>query len=192
MFLVTYTGKPFDYQNITPESIDVEDIIHALPRINRFIGHSKRAYTVAEHTIWCLAMAEELGYTTRQKLLVFLHDFPEAYTGDCPTPLKRLLPEFKEIEEKIETALYQRLGVTPPTYEEHLHIKRIDWTMLALEMRDLTLHDHTEYINAYTYEEIMEDEAFNIHKVGISEEESMHMLKLIFKDLLMDYLVGEK
>ena len=187
MKLTTYTGKHFDYNDITPESIDVLDITHALPRINRFIGHSSRAYSVAEHTFCCYVMADVLGYTTRQKLLTLIHDFPEAYTGDCPTPLKVLLPQFKEIEEKVENALYAHLNIEPPTEEEHLLVKRIDITMLAIEMRDLTLHNHMDYVGDLTYINILSNSLFTISEQGFTEVELQEHVLNLFNKLLSEY-----
>ncbi|MER2006522.1 MAG: hypothetical protein ABS939_03640 [Psychrobacillus sp.] len=184
--LVTYTGKDFDYNNITKESICIDDIIHSLTRINRFIGHSKRAYTVAEHLFLCVIMAGELGYSAREKLLVLTHDFPEAYTGDCPTPLKQLLPEFKVIESKIEKALYEHLGIAPPTEEEHLKVKRIDNTMLVIEMRDMTLHDYSKYINELTHVELLDDIGFKVWENGYSEKQLQRFLHQEFSELMED------
>jgi 5'-deoxynucleotidase YfbR-like HD superfamily hydrolase len=182
--LVTYTGKKFDYNNITKDSICIEDIIHSLPRINRFIGHSTRAYTDAEHLLLCLVMAEKLGYSPRLKLLTFIHDFPEAYTGDFPTPLKKLMPELKELEKKIEKALYEHLEIEPPTEVEHQLVKRIDNTMLVIEMRDLTLHDYEIYINDSTYLELLDDDDFKIGLVGYDEKQLQNMLSEIFNSLI--------
>lgn len=154
--LVTYTGKLIDYDNITKDDICLEDIAHALVKINRFNGHSSRAYTVAEHSIRCLQMAIILGYTNRQKLLVFIHDFTEAYVGDCPAPLKRKLNRFVEIEADVERAIYEHFNIEPPTEEEYRLIKKIDLTMLAIEMRDLTLHKYENFINENTYSEVIE------------------------------------
>lgn len=145
MHIKTYQGIAFDYTNPTKEMINETDIIYALSRINRFVGHSKRAYSVAEHSILCLNMANHLGYTDREKFLVLIHDFTEAYVGDCPAPLKRMLPEFSFIEEKVENAIYEYLGIEPPTAEEYEKIKVIDLTALVVEMRDLTDHDYTEF-----------------------------------------------
>lgn len=175
---VTYTGKLFDYNNITKESICIDDIFHSLSRINRFIGHSKRPYTVAEHLLRCLDMANDLEYSPRIKLLTFVHDFAEAYTGDCPTPLKDLLPEFRVIEKNVETALYEFLEIEPPTEEEHLLVKRIDNTMLVIEMRDLTLHDHTVYISDLTYMENIESGEYDIKDDLNLSEETLQLLLL--------------
>lgn len=167
--LTTYTGRNFDYNNITKESINIEDIFLSLPRLNRFVGHSSRAYSVGEHTYFCLMMAKKLGYTQREQFLTFIHDFTEAYVGDCPSPLKRLIPDYSLIESKVELAICEYLNIEPPTEEEYLKVKRIDMTMLVIEMRDLTLHDYSSFVNEYTHTEMLEDEYFNIKTWKIKE-----------------------
>ena len=186
-YIITYTGKKFDYLNITPDSIDIDDIIHALPRINRFVGHSSRPYSVGEHTIYCYTMAQKLGYTPRQQLVTFLHDFTEAYVGDCPSPLKKLLPSFEEIEYEVERAIYQKLNIPMPTEEEYELIKKVDLTMLVIEMRDLTLHNHEEFINDYIYTNMLEDNEFKLsRKAHYKEEDIQLLLKMIFRKLMND------
>lgn len=162
MSLVTHKGIEFDYINPTKEMIDVDDIIHSLININRFIGHSSRAYSVGEHTFYCFMMAQMLGYTTREKLLVLIHDFTEAYVGDCPTPLKKLLPEFALIEEKVENAICERFGIEPPTEEEFKKIKAIDMTMLVVEMRDLTEHSWENFVNEQVIAGMLSQDYLNL------------------------------
>lgn len=181
--LVTYTGKIFDYENITPDSICLDDIIHAICKLNRFVGHSSRPYTVGEHTYYCWLMAEKLGLDTKQKLQVLMHDFTEAYVGDCPSPLKKLLKEFKTIEEKVEHAIWEHFGMPLPTEEEHKLIKRIDLTMLVIEMRDLTLHDYKYFITENTYLEFLEDSDFNLNGGNPPHKLENVALELVLKDL---------
>jgi len=184
-YIITYTGKKFDYLNITPDSVDIYDIIHALPRINRFVGHSCRPYSVGEHTIYCYTMAKELGYTPRQQLVTFLHDFTEAYVGDCPSPLKKLLPFFEEIEHEVEKAIYQKLNIPMPTEEEYELIKKVDLTMLVIEMRDLTLHDHEEFINNFIYQDMLKNPNFVLNKkLFFKEKDIQFLLKMIFNTLM--------
>ncbi|QPK89703.1 hypothetical protein IEN91_04440 [Bacillus velezensis] len=147
MPLVTYSGIEFNHLNPTKEMINIDDIVTALHRLNRFVGHSSRAYNVAEHSFNCFRMAGLLGYSDREKFLTLIHDFTEAYVGDCPTPLKMLLPDFSAIEKKVELAIYDYLDISPPTEEEETKIKVVDLTMLAIEMRDLTHHDWREFTN---------------------------------------------
>lgn len=193
--LVTYTGKVFDYNNITKESICVDDIAHSLSHINRFVGHSSRPYSVGEHVLWCQHMANELGYSARLKLLTLIHDFEEAYTGDCPTPLKVLLPEFSVIAKKVEKAIYENIGIEPPTPEEKYLIKRIDLTMLAIEMRDLTLHTYEEFIDEHTHTEFLVNDSFELNK---KQYDSVHPkrisngIRMAYQQLLFETLLEEQ
>lgn len=163
MSLVTYKGIKFDYLNPTPEMIDIDDIIQSLTRLNRFVGHSKRPYSVAEHSYYCYTMAKRLGYSNREQLLTLIHDFTEAYVGDCPAPLKELLPMFSSIESKVEEAICKHIGIEPPTPEEHRKIKRIDLTMLFIEMRDLTKHSEELFLSDAIYSEFLSDAYFSLN-----------------------------
>jgi uncharacterized protein len=184
MTLVTYTGRTFDFDNITKDSIYIPDVLHSLPRINRFIGHSTRPYSVGEHTFLGLIMAEKLGYTPTQKLHWFIHDFTEAYVGDCPSPLKRKLPLFSAIEEEVEDAILEYLNLEPLTEEEYYMVKRIDMTMLVLEMRDLTLHDWTKFIDHHTYIEMLEDDDFKIGGKPWDDRKLTKILEELYDNLL--------
>lgn len=191
MTLVTYTGRIFNYDNITKEDIHIPDILHSLPRINRFIGHSSRPYSVGEHTFLGLIMAEKLQLTPIQRLHWFKHDFTEAYVGDCPTPLKKLIPKFKEIEKEVESAIEKYLGLPPMTEEEKLLVKRIDNTMLVLEMRDLTLHDYNAYVNKFTYLEMLDDDDFNISGRPLDDRVLANVLEKLYNNLMEEIEIEE-
>lgn len=157
--IITYSGKCFDYNNITKESIDKIDITMALTRLNRFTGHTARPYSVAEHTYNCYRLAKELNYSIREQFLVFIHDFAEVYCGDVNTSLKNLLPEYKKIERQIELAICDYFGIKPPTKEEEKMIKVVDYTMLIIEMRDLTRYDYrkkAECLKGYVDDKLVE------------------------------------
>lgn len=186
MSLVTYKGTEFNYHNPTPQMIDVEDILRSLPRLNRFVGHSSRAYSVGEHSFMCLVMAELMGFSAREQLLVFIHDFTEAYVSDCPAPLKRLLPDFAEYEAKVEDVIYQYIGIEPPTEEEQKKIKRIDLTMLVIEMRDLTVHAYENFINEYTYISVLDAPELQLFEDDVmSEKDLRELLHICYDKLVM-------
>lgn len=185
MSLVTYKGTEFDYLNPTPKMVDIEDILRSIVRLNRFVGHSARAYSVGEHTFYCYAMAVKLGYSLREQLLVLVHDFTEAYVSDCPAPLKRLLPDFSKIEARVEDVIYQYIGIEPPTEEEQLKIKRVDLTMLVVEMRDLTVHQWENFINDYTYEEVLDEQILKLYQdTTVNEDRLRYVLQGIYDGLV--------
>lgn len=80
-----------------PQSRDVRitDIAHSLALQNRFLGHTKHPYSVAQHSLNCLLVARtfysEYNEDNEWLLQVLLHDAAEAYIGDIATPVKKVL-----------------------------------------------------------------------------------------------------
>ena len=127
----TITGRRFDYA--TPENykFDIEEIAHALSQLCRFTGHTKEFYSVAQHSVmvsWLLP--PEL------RLIGLLHDAAEAFVGDINAPLKQLLPQVKELENRIQAAIYKQYGVVD-TIRAAAMVKEADIRMLMTEKRDL-------------------------------------------------------
>lgn len=182
MMLTYATGTEFDYKNFTKDNVHTNDIFLSLARINRFIGHASRPYSVGEHTINCYKMAKKLDYTNREKLLVFIHDWTEAYVGDCVTDLKSMMPMFKEVEHDVEIAICEYLGIEPPTEEENKKIKLVDYTMMLIEMRNITKHKWMERINDNTIVDMFYDEFFKEFEER-DEWYVIHELNDIFKSL---------
>jgi len=181
--IITYTGRYFDYHNITKESIHIDDIAHSLARQTRYLAHTMRSYTVGEHTLRGLMIASYLNLSTRQHLYWLIHDFTEAYVGDCPSPLKKLLPAFQEIEGKVAEAILEYAGLPPMTEEEERIVHMIDRTMLVLEMRELTHHDPAEYMND-VFHEIIEDPNFMVTKYHFDETYINYAIRNHYNELL--------
>lgn len=131
-------------------------------------------------------MAEKLGYTALERFLWFTHDFTEAYVNDCPAPLKRLLPEFIAIEAQVEQAILEYFGLPALTDEQFNKVKRIDMTMLVIEMRDLTLHDHVEFIDHHTYLDILKDDDFKLGMTPPDDLALSNLLKELYNDLVRE------
>ena len=84
----TISGRRVDLLDPDPADIGIDDIAWALSRIPRFNGHTRFAYSVAQH---CVLGAQYLHHqpgakTTRNALIFLLHDAHEAYIGDITTP----------------------------------------------------------------------------------------------------------
>lgn len=124
-YLCTYTGRHFDYQNITPDNIHIEDIAHALANIPRFNGHTSYFYSVAQHSLLVSRLvAPEIA------LDALLHDAAESYLCDIPSPLKKLLPDYQRIEAQVHAAICKKFNIsaqTPPA------VKHADLIALATE-----------------------------------------------------------
>lgn len=123
-YIRTHSHKIFDYLNIDINQIDIEDIATALSHIPRWLGHTNKFYSVAQHCCWCY------DNTKGDKVEALMHDATEAYVSDIPTPLKALLPDYKEMENKVALAIANKFNFNYP-YSEETHI--VDKSALKLE-----------------------------------------------------------
>lgn len=85
---LTFTGRMVDPLNLRVEDVHEADVAHALAHVNRFGGHARRAYSVAQHSLACSRLAAVLDRSTVAQLAALLHDAAEAYLGDVIAPIK--------------------------------------------------------------------------------------------------------
>lgn len=125
----TFSGIYFNLLNPCPEDVRIDDIAHALANLCRFGGHTRRFYSVAQHS---LLVAELVPPGLAFQAL--LHDAAEAYCGDMVSPLKMCVPGYVTIQKRIEAAIAERFNIPAELPDE---IKRADLVALATERRDL-------------------------------------------------------
>lgn len=130
----TFTGKAIDLVNFTEDDVRLPDIAHALSMINRFTGHTRFPYSVAQHSVMVSRIVEE-----RHALWGLLHDASEAYLGDVSTPLKMMLPSYRELEDHVQRTIATKFGLRWPMPHE---IKEADLRALMSEKRDLIPGGH--------------------------------------------------
>ncbi|ENA4031748.1 5'-deoxynucleotidase, partial [Escherichia coli] len=104
-----------------------------------------------------------------------MHDATEAYCQDIPAPLKRLLPDYKRMEEKIDAVIREKYGL-PPVMSTP--VKYADLIMLATERRDLGLDDGSFWP---VLEGIPATEMFNVIPLAPGHAYGMFMER--FKEL---------
>lgn len=131
------SGKHFNFLNITPESICIEDIAASLSNICRFTGHLQDFYSVAQHSVY-------VSYLVPPEfaLEALLHDAAEAYCNDIASPLKALLPDYRRIEKSVESAIAAKFSLPG---EMSSQVKNADLIMLATERRDFDIDDGTPW-----------------------------------------------
>ena len=128
-WMQTYSGKQFYAFEPTVDSICINDIAHALSNLCRYNGHTKKFYSVAEHSIH---VSNLLAVNNDKEIMKIglMHDAAEAYLTDVPTPIKIHLPIIKEMEDNIERVIFEKFGLQYPMTPQ---IKQADMVMLATE-----------------------------------------------------------
>jgi len=128
----TYTGKRFHLLDPQPDEIDIIDIAHALSQQCRYTGHTRRFYSVAEHSVHV-----SLLVSAPSRLVGLLHDASEAYVSDISRPVKMLTPvgpPYYEVEERIMRAIAAKFRFPWPPPKE---VKGADNIMLLTEKDQL-------------------------------------------------------
>jgi uncharacterized protein len=133
-YIKVNSGRRFYILDPRPEDITVEDIAHALSNLCRFTGHGKRFYSVGEHSILCARVARKMGLPTLQQLYCLCHDASEAVMNDLARPVKQNIPQYKEIEDKIMSVMWEVLNIPKPSKEDYEIVKVVDNTLLVNEM----------------------------------------------------------
>lgn len=118
-FILTQSGKKFPFLNPTGDDIDIKDIAFSLANQCRWNGHVP-FFSVAEHSV---AVAARLP--PRLQLVGLLHDAAEAYLSDIPSPIKAYLPDYQQLEDKLQAAVYAKYNLSPTT-EELAEVKAAD------------------------------------------------------------------
>ena len=130
----------FDLEGTGVEGIYLDDICRTLYGQKRFLGRTSRPYSVLEHSIFVneilkLEYPERLAAQPELSLGALLHDATEAYTGDMPTPVKRLIgPQYGRLERRLARRVYRALDV-PPWVVGSTLVKTCDEMAALLEIQ---------------------------------------------------------
>lgn len=136
----TFTGKLIDLRTFSAEDVRLPDISHALSCINRYTGHTKVPYSVAQHSVMVSYLCER-----EEALWGLLHDASEAYLGDVARPLKIMLPQYVTLEKDVQRAIAGAFGMAWPMPAA---VKVADNRALIAEKRVLMTVDHDWGIEA--------------------------------------------
>ena len=117
-------GGFFDLLDPERSDYEIEQIGHALSNLCRYTGHVTKFYSVAEHSVLVSQII-----TPKYALEGLLHDASEAFVGDVSSPLKKLLPEYQKIEDRIQKDISRRFFLQYPFPEDvHKADKQLYWS----------------------------------------------------------------
>ena len=127
-------GGPLNLLELSPEQVDVRDIVHGLSRINRFNGQSAQPIPVLWHSLMVMQMCAAHDPATRLEAL--FHDAGETYVGDWIRPLhsvcgNRLLL----LRETIQETVFEAVGLPGKSAKLSAPVHRADDLMLRCEMQ---------------------------------------------------------
>lgn len=83
MVLLTYSGRTIDLEHPDFSRFEIEDIARPLAYQCRFVGNTRKFYSVAQHCVLASHLAP-----APFAFDALMHDSEEAFTGDWPTPWK--------------------------------------------------------------------------------------------------------
>lgn len=119
----THSGKFFDILKPEEYEFNIEEIARALSNLCRYTGHTNAFYSVAEHSVLVSRLVP-----SDLALCGLLHDASEAFLGDVSSPLKKLLPEYQRIEDRVQDAIASHFNIPFPFPKEvHEADKRMYW-----------------------------------------------------------------
>lgn len=100
-FMQTYTGRKFYPLDPKADEVCIEDIAHSLSLQCRYAGHCILFYSVAEHSVLIARWLVKNHFGPLTALHGLLHDAAETYLVDLPSPVKRDMPIYKAMEERV-------------------------------------------------------------------------------------------
>lgn len=140
-----HSGLYFNFKSMSADSFTMMDVVIGLAREPRWARQSKGVVTVGQHTLRCYDL-----YPTFKMLL---HDAPEAILGDVPSPMKKLLPAYREMEDRLYRVMCDKWQVDP---EPDPVVKEIDQKVLEIEWAALVLKHDPDFYQSLTESQVVQ------------------------------------
>lgn len=141
-FMATRGKRRVDAFEILTDDMELEVIAHSLSQINRFTGHLDVPYSVGQHSVWVSEKIESMGGDLNMQRMGLMHDGSESFLSDIPSPYKKLLPDYRRLENKFQNVIYKAFGIATDVDLHLLHY--CDMLAGLTEARDLHPFDFSE------------------------------------------------
>lgn len=147
-WIQTVSGRTFRLDRPDQRDVDIGDIAHSLAIQNRYNGHTRCPYSVAQHSVLVSQIVEQrMGMypppepPANEPLLGLMHDAHEAYIGDVVSPVKGMICDaWSVLEDNLESIV--QIAFALPRRPSSLDVvKHADRIALATEVRDLMRPD---------------------------------------------------
>lgn len=160
----TFSGRLFYLDHEDTGGIDLHDICHALSNICRFTGHTKRFYSVAEHSILVANILSKVTLDPDVILQGLMHDSTEAYLADVSSPFKGALKGYKKIEKRTWKRIAKAFMINP---KMDPMVKDADW--IAVFAEALTLQPKAKVENWTNFEMFRQQAYAQLGEEGIPD-----------------------
>jgi hypothetical protein len=121
-------GRIFNFAKPETTPLCVDDIAWGLSHEYRYSNQSHHLITVAQHSV---CASQETTIPQEYRMGILFHDASEAVMRDLSSPLKKMLPDYRELETKVQAAILNGLGIEPAPEEliKEVDEKRVTWEM---------------------------------------------------------------
>ena len=175
-WVATASGGFWSLLEPHPQDVSIRDIAAGLSRTCRYAGQIRDEvdfFAVTEHSVLMLEWLEEQGIIEHceDALKVLLHDGSEGYLVDMASPLKALLPEFRKIEDRTQTAIDMAFGLHAARLSKEI-IKSIDVRIRMDEREALINEPALSEQKRVVWEHTPEMEGLGVEIRGLSPREA--------------------
>lgn len=141
-WIVTNDGHEVSLANPVPNDYEAARVAHSLAQIVRFNGHAARPYSVAEHSLLCADIAEQVLHTDVFGAFACLwHDGHESITGDQPSPNKPVIGiGWRTFEHHHSLLVMAKHKLHSTRYYYQSMVRLVDLMALAIERDQLLPH----------------------------------------------------
>ena len=175
--IMNWTGNlinPFNLEEKDFENAGIQVAI-TLSRVQRFWGQLKESYTVAQH---CLSMVEYFEGDLEMQKIAISHEVYEAMgLGDIPSPIKAMLPQVKEAENKALEVFAKLYNLDSKLYYSE-ELKKADKGIMVMEANALMPQS-----TIYDWENLHGKPVGKLYKLGENEHEIRRDFLLKWQEL---------
>lgn len=153
-YKLTHTGRAVNLFEVKPADVCLGDIAWHLAHINRWTGATKRAMSVAEHSLLVTMIMERSGAMLDPAVLqaALMHDAHEYLTNDIDTASKRLVGDaWHAMARDVQRAIDVYFDVADAARQHRGSIKHADLVAQATELRDLMPAVPTHALRAFDH-----------------------------------------